>query len=161
MLRKILALILISHSFVNGSPKINNFVAKDLNFETKSFNELKGEKLTLIDFWATWCKPCIQAIPKLRQLRENYKEKGLEIIGINTDSPRNSAKVKAFTKTHNINYPILRDTNSNIARTLNVSAFPTLFIVNSANEIVYTHTGFKIGDEKIIEAEIEKLLNEI
>ena len=155
-----LFILLISFSLLSGAQKVNNFKAKDLNFQTKSFNDLKGSKLTIIDFWATWCKPCIQAIPKLSFLYEQYKSNGLEIIGINTDSPRNSAKVSSFVKIHKMKYSVLRDSDSKLARSLNVSAFPTLFIVNSENVIVYMHIGFKIGDEKIIEGEIKKLLNE-
>jgi len=160
MIKKILILLILISSVVLSAPKINDFKAKDLNFKSTSFSDLKGKNLTLVDFWATWCKPCIQAIPKLSKLREKYMVKGVEVIGINTDSPRNSAKVKPFAKTYKMEYPVLRDPNSKIARILNVTAYPTLYIINSENEIVYTHIGFKIGDEKIIEEEIKKLLNE-
>ena len=129
-----------------------------MNNRQKSFADLRGEKLTLLDFWATWCKPCIQAIPKLNKIYKEYQIKGVEIIGINTDSPRNSAKVKPFAKTYKIAYPILRDPNNEVTTELNVTAFPTLYIINSKNEIIYTHIGFRPGDEKLLIAEIDKLL---
>jgi thiol-disulfide isomerase/thioredoxin len=157
---KILIVGILFFSMVFAKPSIQNFKAQNLNFKTISFDEIKGEKITLIDFWATWCTPCIQAIPKLNILREKYMDKGVEVVGINTDSPRNSAKVMPFVKTYKMEYPVLRDPNSKLARMLNVSAYPTLFIINNQNEIIYTHTGFKIGDEKIIEQEIIKLLDD-
>ncbi len=157
-MRGILFLLLIGGTALLANPQINNFKLKDINNRQKSFSELRGEELTLIDFWATWCKPCIQAIPKLNKIYAEYREKGVELIGVNTDSPRNSAKVKPFAKTHKIKYPILRDPNNEVTTELNVTAFPTLYIVNSKNEIVYTHIGFRPGDDKIIKTEIDKLL---
>lgn len=157
-LKKILFILLIGHTVLFAGSQINNFKLKDLNNRSKSFSDLRGENLTIIDFWATWCKPCIQAIPKLNKIYDEYKEQGVEIVGINADSPRNSAKVKPFAKTLKIQYPILRDPNNEVTTELNVTAFPTLYIVNSKNEIVYTHIGFRPGDEKLLIEEIEKLL---
>ena len=155
-------LVLFSALLINNlfAGKIKDFKAKDLNFQNTSYSKLAGQKLTIIDFWATWCKPCLKAIPKLNMLYSQYKNKGVEIIGINVDSPRNSAKVKPFTNAYNIKYPVLRDPNSKISRDLNISAYPTLLIVDSNMDVVYRHIGFKIGDQRIIEEEIVKLLNE-
>ena len=155
-------LIVISTLVLNYlfAGQVQDFKAKDLNYQNTSFLKLSGEKLTLIDFWATWCKPCLKAIPKLNELHTKFKNMGVEIIGINVDSPRNSAKVKPFANAYNIKYPILRDPNSKISRDLSISAYPTLLIVDSKMNIVYTHIGFRIGDDKIIEEKIITLLNE-
>lgn len=153
----LLAVILLNNLHAG---QIKDFKAKNLNFQYKSYSELAGEKLTLIDFWATWCKPCLKAIPKLNELHAKFINKGVGLIGINVDSPRNSAKVKPFASVYNIKYPVLRDPNSKISRDFNISAYPTLLIVDSNRNVVYTHIGFKIGDQKIIEEEILKLLNE-
>jgi len=157
---KVLLILIVSLSFLIAGPKVSNFKLKDLNNKTTSFNKIKGEKLTIIDFWATWCKPCLQAIPKLNKISEKYKDKGVVLIGINTDSPRNAAKVKPFSKSYKINYIILRDPNSEIAAEMNVNSYPTLYILNEEDEIVYTHIGFRPGDEEQIVHEIDKLLAE-
>ena len=157
---EIIILLLVNISTSVAGQKISDFRLEDLNNQMQAYSKLKGEKLTIIDFWATWCKPCIQAIPKLNKIYTTYKDRGIEIIGINADGPRNTAKIKPFTKRYKMEYPVLLDPNSKIARMLNVAAYPTLYILNSENEIVYTHTGFRIGDEKIVEEEIIKLLNE-
>lgn len=153
----LLAAFLLNNLFAG---KIKDFKVKDLNFQNTSYLKLAGEKLTIIDFWATWCKPCLKAIPKLNTLYSKYKNKGVEIIGINVDSPRNGAKVKPFANAYKIIYPIVRDPNSKISRDLNISAYPTLLIVDSSMEVVFTHIGFKIGDQRLIEEKILKLLNE-
>ncbi len=137
---------------------VSNFEYKDLENNTRSYNELKGEKLTLIDFWATWCKPCNKAIPELNKIYDLYKSKGVEIIGINCDGPRSVSKVAPLSKSLQIQYPVLLDINSELKSELNILAFPTLIIVNSKGKIVWIHEGFFSGDTEIIISEIEKHL---
>lgn len=137
---------------------ISDFKLKDLENNNKSFSELKGEKLTLIDFWATWCKPCLNAIPELNKIYDAYKDKGVSLIGINCDGPRSVAKVGPVSKSLQIKYPVLLDINSEIKTGLNLMAFPTLLIVNNAGKIVWIHEGYIKGDAEEIIKEIEKQL---
>ena len=137
---------------------VSDFKLKDLENNNKSFSELKGEKLTLIDFWATWCKPCVNAIPELNEIYEAYKDKGVSLIGINCDGPRSVAKVGPVSKSLQIKYPVLLDINSEIKTELNLMAFPTLLIVNTAGKIVWIHEDFVKGDSEEIIKEIEKQL---
>jgi len=138
---------------------VRNFEFKDIENNTRSFNELKGEKLTLIDFWATWCKPCNKAIPELNKIYDTYKTKGVEIIGINCDGPRSVSKVAPLSKSLQIKYPVLLDINSELKTDLNLIAFPTLIIVNTEGKVVWVHEGYVTGDAEIIIAEIEKNLS--
>lgn len=131
---------------------------KNISNEWVNLNEELAEKITVIDFWATWCKPCVDAMPKMNYLHEKYKDKGVKVIGINVDSPRNQSKVRPLVRSLNINYPILMDSNEELIAEFNVSVLPTLFILDAQGKLVYTHEGFAPGDEKIIEKEIEKLL---
>ena len=141
-----------------SAQKVRNFKLKDIENNTKSYADLKGSKLTVIDFWATWCTPCVKAIPKLNKIYEAYKDKGVEFIGINCDGPRSVSKVRPMSKSLQIKYPVLLDINSEIKSELNLYAFPTLVIVNADNKVVWIHEGFVSGDEKIVVEEIEKLL---
>lgn len=137
------------------------------DFELQSANDnsyynlknLKGENLTVIDFWATWCKPCISALPKLNKLSEEFNDKGVNFIGISTDGPRNQSKVRPFINTHGIKYPVLRDPNSKLMDDVNATVLPTLLIYDKNEKLVYFHEGFSPGTELEIKAEIEKLLN--
>jgi thiol-disulfide isomerase/thioredoxin len=141
-----------------SAQQVRNFKLKDLQNTTKSFTDLKGSKLTVIDFWATWCKPCVKAIPELNKIYDTYKDKNVKFIGINCDGPRSVSKVAPLSKSLQIKYPVLLDINSEIKTELNLYTFPTLIIVNSDSEVVYVHEGFVSGDEKTIIQEIEKLL---
>jgi len=141
-----------------SAQKVRNFKLKDIENNSKSFADLKGSKLTVIDFWATWCKPCVKAIPELNKIHDTYKDKGVAFIGINCDGPRSASKVAPLSKSLQIKYPILLDINSEVKTELNLYAFPSLIIVNDDNKVVWVHEGFVSGDEKAIIQEIEKLL---
>lgn len=139
--------------------------AQSLNFETKDIDnnwvileDLSGEKLTVIDFWATWCKPCVNAMPKLNTLSEQYKTEGVNFIGVNVDGPRNQAKVKPFSESLGMGYPIVFDPDQELLSEMNASVLPTLIVLNSKGKEVYRHEGFQPGDEKILAEEIKALL---
>lgn len=155
-------MILLAFTFFSGfglnAQQVRNFVFNDLQNKAQSFDELKGEKLTLIDFWASWCKPCNKAIPELNKIYTANHKKGVNLIGINCDGPRSTAKVGPLSKALQIEYPVLLDLNSQLMNELNLSAFPTLLMVNSSGKIVWIHEGYVPGDELIIQKEIDKQL---
>ncbi len=157
---KIIAMVcsLLACTTLNAQT-VKNFQLKDIENVSRNFTDLKGEKLTVIDFWATWCKPCIKSIPELNKIYKSYKDKGVEIIGINCDGPRSIAKVAPFSKSLQIKYPVLLDINSEVKNDLNLQAFPSLILVNSQGLIVWIHEGFVTGDTEVIIAEIDKNLN--
>ena len=93
-------------------------------------------------------------------MNEKLAPKGVSFIGISVDGPRNLSKVKPFAKSLGIDYPVLLDTDNSLMARLRVQAVPTLLIVNSDDEVVYFHEGYSPGEEKMIEAEITKLLEE-
>lgn len=138
---------------------VRNFQLRDLGNVQRSFDELKGERLTLIDFWASWCGPCLKSIPELNHIYDTYKEQGVEIIGINCDGPRSISKVAPMVRSMKIQYPVLVDLNSDVKNELNLMAFPTLIIVDPAGKILWIHEGFVTGDAEVIKAEIDKHLN--
>lgn len=138
--------------------KVANFRLNDSQNSMKTYMELKGEKLTVIDFWATWCKPCIKAIPELNTIHENFKEKGVAFISINCDGPRSVAKAIPMGNSLKIKYPLLLDINSDVKNQLNLSAFPTLIIINSEGQIVWIHEGYANGYMEEVTGELEKLL---
>jgi cytochrome c biogenesis protein CcmG, thiol:disulfide interchange protein DsbE len=135
------------------------FSLEDTQSNTRTYEELKGEKLTVVDFWATWCKPCLQSIPHLTSIQEEYKTKGVNFVGISVDGPRSVSKVGPLAKSLKINYPILLDFNNDLMRQYNVANVPSLAIIDSKNKIVYFHEGYNSGDEKKLKAKIEELLN--
>ncbi len=145
--------------FISGHQwKVHDFSLKDVDQKRVSLSEMRGENLTVIDFWATWCQPCVRSIPKLVEISREFEEKGVRFIGISVDSPRNISKVKPFASSMGIPYPVLLDPNGELMGDLNVLAVPTLLILDADMKIVYSHEGFNAGDETIIRHEIEAFL---
>jgi len=146
-------------SFSQGiAQEFTSFSLENSDNELLSLEELKGENLTIIDFWATWCKPCTKAMPKLNDLYNQYKDSGLNVIGISCDGPRSIGKVDLVARSLQIDYEILKDIDCEVMGENNFQAFPTLVILNKDNEIVHVHEGFVSGDEKEIEKKIITLL---
>ena len=134
------------------------FELKDIDNKIVSYDDVKGDKLTVIDFWATWCQPCLRSIPEINSLFLEFKDEGVNFVGISIDGPRNQAKLKPFVNSIGVEYTILRDVNSELMTEMNVSVVPTLLIIDQDGEIVFTHEGFRPGDDKHIRKSIEKHL---
>ena len=155
MVKKYLLLFMfLFQSALVFTQTLRGFNLPDLNNQFINFEKVKGKKITVIDFWATWCKPCMKGIPKLSQLSSKYRSEGVQFIGINGDGPRNIAKVGPLSKALQIDYPVLLDPDLSIMQDLNVSTFPTLLILNEKNEVIWRHEGYVEGDDLIIEKAI-------
>lgn len=143
----------------SSAQRLPEFAIKDIDNNLQSFEDLKGDKITLFDFWATWCKPCQKAIPELNKIYGDYRTNGVEIVGVNCDGPRSTAKVNPMVRSLDIQYPVLLDINSDLMNELNLTSFPTLIAVNDAGKIVYVHEGFSLGDEIEIREAIDELIS--
>lgn len=130
-----------------------SFTLKDLEGKQVSLSDFKG-KVVLLDFWATWCGPCIRAIPHLEALHRKYKEQGLVVIGINHE--RDHDKVKAFSK-EQISYVVLLDADEQF-KEYGIRGIPTAFYINREGEIRHCEIGFGPGKENEMEQKIKELL---
>ena len=155
-----LATLIALHSYaIVTAQVVKNFTLQDIDNEKVNLYDLQGESITVIDFWTTWCKPCKKAIPELNKIYTDYKDKGVQIIGVNCDGPRTIAQVPGVSNAMQIRYPVLLDINSDVPNSLNIGSFPTLIIIDSKHRIKYFHEGFVPGDEEEIIGAIDKLLN--
>ena len=157
-MRVFLTVFLLTAGLSVNAQVVKNHTLRDVDNQTISLYDLKGESITILDFWTTWCKPCRKAIPELNKIYDQYKEKGVSMVGINCDGPRTVAQVPGVTRSLQIQYPVLMDINSDIPNSLNLSNFPTLIILDQKNKIKYFHEGFVPGDEEEIISAIDKLL---
>jgi len=133
------------------------FAIETLDGATVSLKDFKN-KLVLLDFWATWCKPCLEVMPELQQLHNAYSDKGFSVAGISIDEDKDSIKkIKKFVKKLKVSYPIFYDAKQNPAWNMfSVKAIPALFLIDGNGQVVAQWTG-KV-DHKLIEAEIVKHL---
>ena len=97
-------------------------------------NDYKG-KVTIINFWATWCPPCVEEIPSLNQLKQEMQGKDFELISINY--AEDSKTIIEFLKKVNVEFPVLLDPDGEFAQKWNVIAYPSTFVINKQGKIVY------------------------
>lgn len=97
-------------------------------------NDYKG-KVTVINFWATWCHPCREEIPSLNRLRKKMYGKPFQLISINY--AENARTVEAFLRHFKVNYPVLLDMNGKVSAKWNVIAYPSTFVIGSDGRIHY------------------------
>lgn len=109
-----------------GKPAID-FKVTDLNGEALSLEKYRG-KIILLDFWATWCPPCIQEMPHLKQTYAKFKNQGFIILGISVD--RGLAPLKSFVSEENITWPQHFDNGGQIAKMYNLTHIPTTFLID-------------------------------
>ena len=104
--------------------------------------------LTVINFWATWCKPCVLELNTIKDLYPSWqKELGVRIVAVTIDDSRNTSKVAPMVKGKGWEYDVFIDANSDFKRALNVNNIPHTFVLNSAGEILWQHNSYAPGDE--------------
>lgn len=117
-------------------------------------------KPMIIDFWATWCKPCKKELDAISEVYADWqKETGVKLIAISTDDSRSSNKVGTDAKSHGWDYEVYIDENQDFKRALNVGDIPHVFIVNGKGEIVWHHEGYVDGGEEHIHEILKKVAN--
>jgi len=156
---KLLFAIFFSVAILNAQDKFELKLNSIANEELQ-LKELYTKGPLLVSFWATWCQPCKAEIPHLNKLLKKYSENGFSIVGINQDSQKSVAKVKSFVSAQKIEYPIVLDTNNEIFNRFNGQVLPYSLLINTEGKIVFKHTGYNPGDEKLLEEEILKLLEQ-
>ena len=117
-------------------------------------------KVVYVDFWASWCGPCVVSTPLLNELRNRLVKQGkaFEIVAINVD--KKPADGIDFLSDLSVQYVALSDPAGSTPASYQVKSMPTGFLVDASGKIRLIHQGFKTSDIKLIEAEAQKLLAE-
>ncbi len=133
-----------------------DFNVKTLDGGSLKLSSLKG-KVVLLDFWATWCPPCQEEIPYFKELYSQYKDKGLEIIGLSIDQDGEAA-VRPFAKKNVVNYPLsIADQTLTVAYG-GIRGIPTTFLIDKQGRIAQKYEGKR--EKEVFEKEIQALLAE-
>lgn len=115
-------------------------------------------KPTIVSFWATWCKPCINELNSLAERYEELQEElGVTLVAVSIDDSRTSPKVGPFVAGQGWDYTVVLDPNSDLRRAMGVNNVPHTFLLNGAGEIVWQVNKYVPGEEEVLIAEIRKL----
>ena len=120
-----------------------------------ALSNLEGKTL-YIDFWASWCAPCITSLPQYNDLYKKYKQDGLEIIAINVDTPIEDGL--DFLIDTPLDFLIPQDPEGDAAELFGVIGMPSSYLISPEGNVELVHMGFRNGDIDIIEEEIKKVL---
>jgi cytochrome c biogenesis protein CcmG, thiol:disulfide interchange protein DsbE len=119
--------------------------------------DLKG-KVVLVDFWASWCVPCREELPELEALHKKYAAQGLVVVGVNADSER--ANMDKFLRRTKLSFRVVFDESRAVAGRYAPRKMPSSYLIDKKGLVRFVHGGYRAGDEKAIESEIQKLLAE-
>jgi len=131
------------------------FVLPGINNTQVNLEDYRG-KVVLVDFWASWCTPCIRSFPWMEEMVEKYGEKGFVVIAINMD--QESILATKFLQRYPNKLTIAFDPQGVVAEQYEIMGLPNSFILNKKGEIVYKHIGFRLAELDKYEAEILSLL---
>lgn len=109
----------------------------------------------IVDFFATWCKPCLRELDAIAEVYDEWQEEtGVKIIAVSIDQAQNVHKVKPLVGNHDWKYEVFLDTNEELKRAFGVQMIPYTMIVDGQGKVAYKHIGYTDGDE-------EELINKV
>lgn len=133
------------------------FALRTLDNRNLRLSEFRGE-VVMINFWASWCGGCRQAMPALNALDEKYRRAGLVLLSINLDDEHHRAL--HMSQGLKLRFPVLWDQDKTVSRSYGVATLPLTVLIDREGRLRYAHTGYNLGDERKYTAELHTLLNE-
>jgi peroxiredoxin/outer membrane lipoprotein-sorting protein len=133
------------------------FAGEDLEGKPLDLAKLRGQ-VVVLDFWATWCIPCVQALPNVQKLHEQFASQPVTFIGVNSDSKTALNSVRKFVADKKLTFQQFHDDGGKVGAAYKVSAIPCTVLIGKQGIVQAVHIGFSSGGEKQVQEEIEKLL---
>ena len=160
MYRIIVLLLLLAApmaaAVVDNGPAAN-FTLKSASGENIRLSEYRGQ-VVLLNFWASWCGPCRQEMPKLDELHQKYASLGFTVFGVNVEQDRASAD--KVLRDIPVSFPVLFDDRNQVSELYDVDAMPVTVLVDRNGEIRFVHKGYKPGYEDHYEQQVRVLVKE-
>lgn len=116
-----------------------------------------GKGPIILNFWATWCVPCLAEMKALQAMLEARKGPRPLVLSVSVDDPKTAARVKSLVRSRGYPFTFLLDGDKEAYRRFQATGVPELFLLDKAGRIAYSHSGFNPGDEKALAAELDAL----
>ena len=133
------------------------FTLPDIKGETQSLSDYRG-KVVLVNFWASWCMPCVQEMPELTQLKQHLAGQPFEILALNVGE--GEKRVKHFAKRTSFDLPVLMDNSSKVFNEWKIEIMPTSFLIDASGRVRYRALGNPGWDNDQTLSLIENLIKE-
>ena len=156
----LLSIVALALSVSSLQAQLPAVTLKTLNgLEVRTDTLSNNGKPFIIDFFATWCKPCNRELDAISEVYEEWQEEtGVKIIAISIDQAQNINKVKPLVNNHGWEYEVLLDPNGDFKRALGCQMIPYTIIVDGMGEIVYKHNGYTDGAEAELIEKVRALI---
>ena len=118
-----------------------------------SVAEIGQGKVTIVSFWATWCKPCKEEMKAVHAMYDELKEQGIEYIAVSIDNTKTMAKVGPYINAKGYEFPVLIDPNREIFEVVNGTEVPYTLMYDMNGALRYKHDGYLDGDEEHLKEE--------
>jgi peroxiredoxin/outer membrane lipoprotein-sorting protein len=132
------------------------FALKDLDDKEISLKDLKGS-VVVLDFWASWCGPCVGSLPKINQLHEEFKEQGVKVFAVNQGEDKEL--VQGFMKSRNLSLPVLLDTDTKVGNQYDANAIPETVVIDKSGQIRNVFVGAGPDTESKLKEAIQAALH--
>lgn len=139
-------------------PLAPRFKVKSVTGEVLQLDTLRLRGPVLLDFWATWCKPCLAALPEVDSLRRRFGPSGLTVIGVSVDGPRNFPKVRPFAQRLGLGFPIVLDEDGSLQQRFQARVIPTSVLISPDGRMVRVTQGWRPGETEDLARAIAALL---
>jgi len=136
-----------------------DFVARDVEGRTLRLSDHLGKRAVLLDFWSTYCQPCLAEMPHLVRLYEDNRSRGFVVIAVSMDGPETVADVPSFAKRNRMIFPVALDEDSHIASIYNPKkSAPLSVLIDKTGRVVRVHEGYNPGDEEVLAREVQSVV---
>lgn len=122
---------------------------------TRALADYRG-KVIYLDFWASWCPPCLVSLPELDALRKEFPSADFQVLAVNVD--KEPAKALHFLEKRPVGYPSLSDPEGRLPAQFGIETMPTSFLIDRKGVVRYVQEGFRKGDIEHIRSEIRKVV---
>ena len=130
-----------------------------MNGQSVLLKDLIQKGPILIDYWALWCSPCLKEMPHLDKLQDEFGDEGFRVLAVNLDTERSVSKVKSYIRSKGYDLEVALDPAQETYRRLNGKAMPYSLLVDRTGKIIYRHSGYAPGDEKVLWQKVEALVH--
>jgi cytochrome c biogenesis protein CcmG/thiol:disulfide interchange protein DsbE len=160
LLRRVVfaAILVMGVSAGSAMGGMEGVVLRDMDGNPVEVDSLLADGPVILNFWATWCRPCRAEMPKLQEVQEELAGRKVHFAAISLDDRRNTSKVEAYVEQNKITLPIYRDPEGTLAKRFQVLAIPTTFVLDQNAEVAYKTRGYRPGDEVLLRKAIEALI---